>query len=146
MCFSRKGVLLLLHQSEVVQEVPIPPLLAAGCVTFTTPKRQSELQPEHRAFTVSAIILESVLTCPYCGFAKRERMPTDACQFYYECNHCNALLRPDPGHCCVFCSLGSMVRLFSNSMDAARRFDNDASDCSQTRILLLTVYLTGKLT
>ena len=53
---------------------------------------------------MNAIILKSVLTCPYCGFAKRERMPTDACQFYYECNHCNAL----PGDCCVFCSFGSM--------------------------------------
>lgn len=28
---------------------------------------------------MSAIILESVLTCPYCGFAKQESMPTDAC-------------------------------------------------------------------
>ena len=58
---------------------------------------------------MNAIILKSVLTCPYCGFAKRERMPTDACQFYYECNHCNAL----PGDCCVFRSLGSMMSAYS---------------------------------
>ena len=46
---------------------------------------------------MSAIVLESVLTCPRCGFAKPETMPTDACQFYYECSNCKALLRPNPG-------------------------------------------------
>jgi hypothetical protein len=54
-----------------------------------------------------AISLESVLTCPRCGFAKTETMPTDACQFYYECENCKVLLRPKPGDCCVFCSYGS---------------------------------------
>lgn len=52
--------------------------------------------------------LESILTCPKCGVAKRETMPTDACQFYYECTSCGALLRPNAGHCCVFCSFGSV--------------------------------------
>ncbi|MCJ9723887.1 hypothetical protein MOV66_22745 [Agrobacterium sp. SHOUNA12C] len=55
----------------------------------------------------SPIILESVLTCPHCGFAKRETMPTDACQFYYQCSNCKVVLRPKPGDCCVFCSFGS---------------------------------------
>ena len=54
------------------------------------------------------IALESVLTCPHCGFAKTETMPTDACWFYYECESCGALLRPKPGDCCVFCSYGSV--------------------------------------
>ena len=36
---------------------------------------------------MSAIVLESVLTCPL-RFAKPETMPTDACQFYYECSNC----------------------------------------------------------
>ncbi|MDQ2962158.1 MAG: hypothetical protein M3R31_03205 [Pseudomonadota bacterium] len=53
-------------------------------------------------------ILESVLTCPNCGFMQRETMPVDACQFYYECTRCKALLRPRPGDCCVFCSYGSV--------------------------------------
>lgn len=53
-------------------------------------------------------ILESVLTCPKCGFAKTETMPTDACQFFYECGSCGASLRPKPGDCCVFCSYGSV--------------------------------------
>ncbi|CAJ0697001.1 MULTISPECIES: GDCCVxC domain-containing (seleno)protein [Ralstonia] len=57
---------------------------------------------------MSAVTLESVLTCPHCGFAKQETMPTDACLFYYECLHCKTLLRPKPGDCCVFCSFGSV--------------------------------------
>ena len=32
-------------------------------------------------------ILESVLMCPQCGHAKLEVMPTNACQFFYECEH-----------------------------------------------------------
>ena len=52
--------------------------------------------------------LESVITCPHCGFAKRERMPTDACQFFYECSGCGTRLKPKPGDCCVFCSYGSV--------------------------------------
>ena len=32
-------------------------------------------------------VLESVLTCPECGFSKSELMPTDACQYYYECSN-----------------------------------------------------------
>jgi len=57
---------------------------------------------------MSAIVLESVLTCPNCGFAKLESMPTDACQYIHECRACNALLRPKAGDCCVFCSYGSV--------------------------------------
>ncbi|MGU7776083.1 GDCCVxC domain-containing (seleno)protein [Burkholderia sp. MR1-5-21] len=52
--------------------------------------------------------LESVLTCPHCGFSRQETMPVDTCQFFYECHGCKALLRPRPGDCCVFCSYGSV--------------------------------------
>jgi hypothetical protein len=52
--------------------------------------------------------LESLITCPQCGHARREPMPADACQFFYECTQCGALLRPKPGDCCVFCSYGSV--------------------------------------
>ncbi|RJF96602.1 hypothetical protein D3870_19395 [Noviherbaspirillum cavernae] len=52
--------------------------------------------------------LESIVTCPQCGFAKQEIMPTNACQFYYECENCHAVLRPTPGDCCVYCSYGSV--------------------------------------
>jgi len=35
-------------------------------------------------------------------------MPTNACQFYYDCRHCGAVLRPLTGDCCVFCSYADM--------------------------------------
>lgn len=50
----------------------------------------------------------SVITCPQCGFAKEESMPTNACQFFYECANCGAVLKPKSGDCCVFCSYGSV--------------------------------------
>ncbi|MES2148300.1 MAG: GDCCVxC domain-containing (seleno)protein [Pseudomonadota bacterium] len=53
-------------------------------------------------------ILQSILCCPQCGACKQETMPTDACQFFYECSACAALLRPKPGDCCVFCSYGTV--------------------------------------
>lgn len=53
------------------------------------------------------VVLKSVITCPECGYAKEETMPTDACQWFYECTNCGAVLRPKAGDCCVFCSYGS---------------------------------------
>ena len=53
-------------------------------------------------------VLESTLTCPHCGHARREAMPTDACLWSYECKDCGAVLHPKPGDCCVFCSYGSV--------------------------------------
>lgn len=52
--------------------------------------------------------LDSELTCPHCGHRSRERMPTDACLFFFTCKGCGAMLRPNPGDCCVFCSFGSV--------------------------------------
>lgn len=50
----------------------------------------------------------SVLTCPECGHRQAEIMPSDACQFFYDCKGCGKLLRPKPGDCCVFCSYGTV--------------------------------------
>ena len=58
--------------------------------------------------TAATLVLESVLTCPQCGHLKTEIMPTDACQFFYECEQCKTVLRPLGGDCCVFCSYGSV--------------------------------------
>ena len=52
-------------------------------------------------------VLESLLTCPACGHAEIQTMPTDACQWFYECPKCKTLLKQKPGDCCVFCSYGS---------------------------------------
>jgi hypothetical protein len=56
----------------------------------------------------STIQLRSEIACPECGFRAVETMPTDACQWFYDCKGCGALLRPKPGDCCVFCSYGSV--------------------------------------
>ncbi len=53
-------------------------------------------------------ILQSRITCPDCGHAATETMPTDACQWFYACKGCGTLLKPKPGDCCVFCSYGDV--------------------------------------
>jgi len=57
---------------------------------------------------VPDVIEFSEITCPSCGHTKRERMPGNACQFFYDCIGCGVLLRPKQGHCCVFCSYGTV--------------------------------------
>ena len=55
------------------------------------------------------VVLQSTVTCPLCGITKAETMPTDACQYFYECTGCHALLKPKAGDCCVFCSFGDVA-------------------------------------
>ncbi|PHQ25141.1 hypothetical protein CLH62_12395 [Marinobacter guineae] len=50
------------------------------------------------------IVLESTIKCPNCGHQKTETLPTDSCQYFYECESCRSLLKPKHGDCCVFCS------------------------------------------
>ncbi|MDQ3410611.1 MAG: hypothetical protein M3509_00680 [Chloroflexota bacterium] len=54
------------------------------------------------------LIDESVLTCPGCGFAKRETMPAVSCQITYRCTARGADLWPAPGDCRVDCTHGSV--------------------------------------
>jgi hypothetical protein len=53
-------------------------------------------------------MLNSIITCPVCGYEKEELMPEDSCQFFYECENCKTTLKPKQGDCCVFCSYGSV--------------------------------------
>ena len=46
------------------------------------------------------------LTCPVCGLDTEAEMPEDACVHFFVCPGCFTRLRPNPGHCCVFCSFG----------------------------------------
>ena len=59
-------------------------------------------QPEH------AFEPYSTLTCPECGHQSKDLMPTDACQFFYDCPNCKAILKPNAGDCCVYCSFGDV--------------------------------------
>ena len=73
------------------------------------------------------MILESVITCPLCATSRPECMPTDACQFYYRCTGCGAMLRPKHGDCCVFCSYGSVP---CPPVQAERAGGGDSACCS----------------
>ena len=57
---------------------------------------------------MATVELKSTLTCPHCGHTKTETMPTDACQWFYECESCKAVLKPKAGNCCVYCSYGDV--------------------------------------
>ena len=52
--------------------------------------------------------LQSTLPRPECGTRVSKTMPTDYCQYFYDCPGCGALLRPLAGDCCVYCSYGDM--------------------------------------
>lgn len=50
----------------------------------------------------------STLICPHCGHQATETMPTDACQYFYDCQGCGVVLKPKHGDCCVYCSYGDV--------------------------------------
>ena len=54
------------------------------------------------------VVFKSTITCPHCGYAAVQTMPTDACQYIYVCEGCGAQLKPKKGDCCVYCSYGSV--------------------------------------
>lgn len=55
------------------------------------------------------IQLQSIITCPECGHKKEETMPTNACQYFYECDSCKQVLKPTGNDCCVYCSYGTIA-------------------------------------
>ncbi|HEX8020756.1 GDCCVxC domain-containing (seleno)protein [Mucilaginibacter sp.] len=57
---------------------------------------------------MATIQTQSLLTCPACGHQKEETMPTNACQHFYVCENCQAMLKPLAGDCCVYCSYGTV--------------------------------------
>lgn len=69
---------------------------------------------------------DSTITCPHCAHQQTETMPTDACQFFYDCQGCGVVLRPKPGDCCVFCSYGTVP---CPPIQEARQGDDAASAC-----------------
>jgi hypothetical protein len=75
---------------------------------------------------MSGIQRRSRLTCPACGQQTTEIMPTDACQYFYDCPGCGVLLRPQPGDCCVFCSYGTVP---CPPVQAARRAGRAPACC-----------------
>lgn len=71
--------------------------IAALWNTFLAKRRSGE-----------TVALQSTLTCPHCGARSKETMPLNACQHFFRCTSCQALLKPLDGDCCVFCSFGDV--------------------------------------
>jgi hypothetical protein len=82
----------------------MPETTAVAC-DGCAPRVQEMPETETPALAVQR---DSTITCPQCGTPTRARMPTDACLFFWECPACGALLKPNPGDCCVFCSWGDV--------------------------------------
>lgn len=58
--------------------------------------------------STTPVELRSTITCPHCSARSEEEMPTEACQFFWECPSCHQVARPKPGDCCVYCSYGTV--------------------------------------
>jgi hypothetical protein len=68
----------------------------------------SGIFPSAYSHTDFKIIAESTITCPYCGFKQKERMPSDSCVIFYVCLNCRKVMRAAEGDCCVFCTYGDI--------------------------------------
>jgi hypothetical protein len=55
------------------------------------------------------IVLKSIIICPECGYQREEIMLTKSCQFFYECENCKTVLKPNEEDCCVYCSFGTVA-------------------------------------
>ena len=58
----------------------------------------------------------SLITCPHCGTAKREQIPADACQYFYDCSGCGQPAQAQAGQL----SRVLLLRLVSLPARAAR--------------------------
>ena len=84
------------------------------CLMFSCSKKieHEDSKPNAGSVNVVAEIKteisgQSEITCPKCGFKKKETMPTDVCLLKYTCTGCRAELLPKEGDCCVFCTYGT---------------------------------------
>jgi len=75
---------------------------------------------------ISEVQLTSRLTCPECGHEETETMPTDSCQYFYECQSCKAVFKSLPDDCCVYCSFGTVP---CPPIQVARASGNEGDAC-----------------
>ena len=48
--------------------------------------------------------MTAIITCPACGSKTEAEIPEGACLISWDCPACQAMLRPKPRDCYVFCS------------------------------------------
>lgn len=83
------------------------------------------------------IQLKSEITCPNFGHKKVEEMPTNACQFFYECENCKTVLKPYDGDCCVFCSYGTVAcPPIQENKDYCSHLNNLCTTCASINLYL----------
>lgn len=111
----RKPLLLLLtasatpHCDDATRRVSVPGALAGRHGSLSSryaglaiPARCNRVAPKG----THLVTVTAAITCPHCGHVAHEMMATDACQYFYDCRGCGAVLKPNAGDCCVFCSFG----------------------------------------
>lgn len=64
---------------------------------------------KQQKMSTNQVILFSTISCPSCNFQKEEEMPTNACQYFYECEQCKIIIQPKANDCCVYCSYGTVA-------------------------------------
>src|SRR5215471_15845370 len=93
--------------SVPTMDCPVCPITVKQALTKVPGVTRAEVSFDKRQATITfddakmTAVLESTLTCPKCGHSKTETMPVDACQWFYECEQCRAVLKPRSGDCCV---------------------------------------------
>src|ERR1700716_1436045 len=63
-----------------------------GVVKLELPRPSVHYVTEEPLLAVTDMQLQSNLTCPKCSHQAVETMPTDACQFFYDCKGCGERL------------------------------------------------------
>jgi hypothetical protein len=67
--------------------------------------------------------LQSTFTCPKCSYQVVETMPTDACQFFYDCKGCGERLKPLAGAACSALTAQCRARRYrATCVAACQRF------------------------
>jgi hypothetical protein len=73
--------------------------------SMATTTESAARAPETTASPPTGVVEGLEGDCSDCAVAiSRAGSASEACQFFYRCEGCEAVLKPQPGDCCVFCS------------------------------------------
>ncbi len=82
-------------------------ILVLGCGPKQSDTVDTAQDPDKTPETPAMELADSsTIQCPFCGFEKREELPTEVCLISYDCDSCKKTIHPEDGDCCVFCSHG----------------------------------------
>ena len=87
------------------------------------------------------MIADSTITCPKCGHQAAEQMPTDACQFFYDCKGCAATSVPMHSEGGIYV----VPVLVNDAITLNFVVDSGAADVSIPADVVMTLMRTGTL-